>query len=252
MSNRRAYFPTRVENPNSGMKNLLLFGLLGFGAYYIMKMLYPNFSISNLLGFGTQPKITQENIVPISTPGLTPGNTTVTATPNSGTQINTIVNTPPSGYVPPTQSTQTTANAVFALALNDNPEALIPPQPMMAIDARSQLKLSADVWGYYWSKVTGVQQTADLFPVGNRDFAMSIDDYINVRQQHGLSGCGGMGAVFNVGPYAIKTPGYPLFSLQQGLSSKLYNSGGRPKGFTTMGAGRATGIERKPITRMIQ
>jgi hypothetical protein len=65
--------------------------------------------------------------------------------------------------------------------------------------AGGQTQLTADEWNYYWGQVSGVPQTTDLFPAGNRDALMSVDAYLAARSAAGLSptltGFSGLGAI---------------------------------------------------------
>jgi len=45
---------------------------------------------------------------------------------------------------------------------------------------------TADDWNYYWSAASGVTQTADLFPSGNRSALMSWNDYLAARTAAGI------------------------------------------------------------------
>ena len=48
------------------------------------------------------------------------------------------------------------------------------------------MQLNADQWNYYWSQVSGITQTADLFPAGNRGALMTFDEYVAARQAQNL------------------------------------------------------------------
>jgi hypothetical protein len=53
-------------------------------------------------------------------------------------------------------------------------------------------KLNADQWNYFYSAVSGVTQTADLFPPEDRGASMDVDEYFSRRSDAGLSGMGGL------------------------------------------------------------
>jgi hypothetical protein len=53
-------------------------------------------------------------------------------------------------------------------------------------------KLNADQWNHYYSAVSGVTQTADLFPPEDRGALMDVDEYFSRRSDAGLSGMGGL------------------------------------------------------------
>jgi len=50
----------------------------------------------------------------------------------------------------------------------------------------SNSMLDADQWNYYYSNLTGVQQTANLFPAGNRTALMNVAQYFQARATAGL------------------------------------------------------------------
>lgn len=47
--------------------------------------------------------------------------------------------------------------------------------------------LTADQWNYYYSQITGIAQTVDLFPPGNRGLLMTVDDYLARRVAAGIT-----------------------------------------------------------------
>lgn len=54
-------------------------------------------------------------------------------------------------------------------------------------------QLTADQWNYYWSQVSGVKQSTDLFPAGNRGALLSFAQYIAARQAKNLGISGWQG-----------------------------------------------------------
>jgi hypothetical protein len=52
------------------------------------------------------------------------------------------------------------------------------------------LKYNSDVWNYYRGEAGGDVPAIDLFPPGNRDYPMTIDEYLGARASAGLSGLG--------------------------------------------------------------
>ncbi len=47
---------------------------------------------------------------------------------------------------------------------------------------------TADEWNFWWGKESGVPQTTDLFPPGNRGAGLTFDDYMAARSAAGLTG----------------------------------------------------------------
>lgn len=152
-------------------KDLLKYVAFGLGGYIIYEELTnPNFSISNLFGglFGsTQPAV--QPAVNVA------GQPQVVTTPTVTAPVAATV-TSPATVAPVTQPT-----AVISFsALQKTAQA--------AASAGESSTLTADQWNYYYSKVTGVTQSTDLFPVGNRGALLTIDQYAAARQQAGLTG----------------------------------------------------------------
>jgi hypothetical protein len=52
------------------------------------------------------------------------------------------------------------------------------------------LKYDSDVWNYYRGEAGGDVPAIDLFPPGNREYPMTIDEYLQARAREGLSGLG--------------------------------------------------------------
>jgi hypothetical protein len=50
------------------------------------------------------------------------------------------------------------------------------------------LKYNSDGWNYYRAQGGGDVPNVDLFPEGNRDYQMTIDEYLQARTAHSLSG----------------------------------------------------------------
>lgn len=103
------------------------------------------------------------------------------------------------GSAPITQPCQNWINAVST----PSPVPVVPPSqtPVVNPPALSDIQakvvaaaggpgvtLNADGWNYYWGLVTGVPQTADLFPAGNRDALMTFAAYLAARASQGLTG----------------------------------------------------------------
>jgi hypothetical protein len=57
-----------------------------------------------------------------------------------------------------------------------------------AIARELGLRYSSDVWNYYRGYGGGDVPNVDLFPEGNRDYQMTIDEYLQARTAHSLSG----------------------------------------------------------------
>jgi hypothetical protein len=74
------------------------------------------------------------------------------------------------------------------------------------VAAGSPATLTADQWNYFWSKVSGVPQTADLFPVGNRTAPMNFGQYLAARTAKNL-GVSGLGQFLRVGRNTLRTGG---------------------------------------------
>lgn len=100
----------------------------------------------------------------------TPGTTPVTPT---GTPVTTVIK--PTPVTPVSPSVPPAIAASCALA-----------QQVLAAAGGINAKLNADTWNYYWSQASGVPQTADLFPVGNRDALLSFDQYLVARTAAGI------------------------------------------------------------------
>jgi hypothetical protein len=79
------------------------------------------------------------------------------------------------------------------------PPVVAPVTPAVGIDAAAYCAtakkvlaaagsgpMNADNWNAYWSQASGVQQTTDLFPPGNRDAQLTFDQYLVNRQTAGV------------------------------------------------------------------
>ena len=98
-----------------------------------------------------------------------------------------VVMTPPGGVAPAavtTVSPAITSDIVQAAARS-------------AIGPAFSGMLTADSWNYYYSQVSGVHQTANLFLSGNRGQLIDVNTYFARRRAAGLTGLG------NVGPYRV-------------------------------------------------
>lgn len=74
--------------------------------------------------------------------------------------------------------------------------------------AGSPATLTADQWNYFWSQVSGVPQTTDLFPAGNRTAPMNFGQYLAARTGKNL-GVSGLGQLLRVGRNTLRTGGRP-------------------------------------------
>ena len=129
------------------------------------------------------------------TTGVTPAATTVTGTPVSSTNttaITPVTVTPPTVTPPP--SGHDSSGSLSALATK------------VYVAAGSPATLTADQWNYYWSQVSGVHQTADLFPTGNRTAQMNFGQYLAARAAQNL-GVSGLGQFLRVGRNTLRTGG---------------------------------------------
>jgi len=121
--------------------------------------------------------------------GLFGGGTTPTIpTPLPGTQP---VTQPPA--IPPGGTTVTTP---VAPAIRVNDALLIAAAlgtPGFVADARTAgVKLNSDQWNYYRAQGGGTVPNVDIFPEGDRAALMTIDQYLEARHSHGLSGLAGL------------------------------------------------------------
>jgi hypothetical protein len=83
--------------------------------------------------------------------------------------------------------------------------------------ANGQTQLTADDWNYYWSQITGITQTTDLFPCNNRATLMSAQDYVNARAAAGLNTVPSA-ASESVSGNGVSTIQSPYISAHSGLS----------------------------------
>lgn len=124
---------------------------------------------------------------PAATPATptTPVTTTTATVPVSSTNptpIAPVTVTPPSTTSPAHSS----SGALSALATK------------VLIAAGTPTTLTADQWNYYWSQVSGVHQTANLFPSGNRDAPLTFTQYLAARSAQNL-GVSGLGQLMRFG-----------------------------------------------------
>ena len=93
----------------------------------------------------------------------------------------------------------TTSTPTVVTGTGTNPAPATTTAQGLTNAAGGQTQLTADEWNYYWGQVSGVPQTTDLFPAGNRDALMSVDAYLAARSAAGLSptltGFSGLGAI---------------------------------------------------------
>jgi len=98
-----------------------------------------------------------------------------------------------------TTSGVTTTTPTVVAGTGSNPAPATTTAQGLTNAAGGQTQLTADQWNYYWGQVSGVPQTTDLFPAGNRDALMSVDAYLAARTAAGLSatlsGFSGLGAL---------------------------------------------------------
>lgn len=112
------------------------------------------------------------------------------------------------------------AAAPPATAAAPNPSG--PTAKALVSAAGGVTSLNSDQWNYYWAKISGTTQTAELFPAGNRDALMTVGDYLAARQAAGLAvtlpGLSGMGAVAIHKPVVVirGAEGRPVMVLSQG------------------------------------
>lgn len=92
-------------------------------------------------------------------------------------------------------SSTNACNPAPARAPGDNPTPVMPQSNTTAgalTQASGSNSQNADQWNYYYTQLSGVPQTTDLFPVGNRSALMSVQQYLQARQAAGLEiGLGG-------------------------------------------------------------
>lgn len=84
--------------------------------------------------------------------------------------------------VPASTSTTSTATITEPMAPPSSPGATA-----LITASSGQTALDADEWNFYWGQVTGVTQTANLYPPTDRTALMSAQDYINARTDAGLN-----------------------------------------------------------------
>lgn len=101
---------------------------------------------------------------------------------------------PPTGGGAGTQPSPTVTPAPSAPRIQVNDALLMAAAtgvPGFVSDARTAaVRLTSDQWNYYRGQGGGDVPNVDLFPEGNRGYLMSIDEYLEARRSHGLSGLG--------------------------------------------------------------
>lgn len=76
------------------------------------------------------------------------------------------------------------------MTANPTPQQL---QSFINTEGNASTMLDADQWNYYYSELSGVHQTTDLFTTGNRSGVMTVAQYFANRAQAGLP-AGGVAA----------------------------------------------------------
>ena len=186
--------------------NLIMYGILGVAAYWA----YNRFagSVDSFIDDMTTPELPSSPGEPSKTPISSNG-----VTKPALVQGGMITNTNPRAVKPvgvPDVTTPNNLNAVPKPVNNDRVPPVSAKPPASATDypfaARMQQLnggsnvATADVWNAYYSQLSGVQQTADLFEPGNRDGLISLGTYFARRNSAGLSGGlvrSGVGGIFD-------------------------------------------------------
>ena len=116
--------------------------------------------------------------------------------------------TPASHATPAAPATPAThaAPATPAPSGHDSSGALSALAMKVYAAAGSPATLTADQWNYFWSQVSGVHQTANLFPTGNRTAQMNFGQYLAARAAQNL-GVSGLGQFLRVGRNTLRTGG---------------------------------------------
>lgn len=162
-----------MAKDSGGILNIVLIA----GGAYVAYLLYENFIAA--------PAVVVAPPSPTTTPNSTIVNTGSTTGTTSGTS-----STPP----PPPPSG--TGGGAGPLPSGSNLSALA--TKVLALAGGNSKMLTADQWNYYWTQASGVHQTANLFPTGNRAALMSFGDYLAARQTASL-GVSGLGQLRNRG-----------------------------------------------------
>jgi hypothetical protein len=102
------------------------------------------------------------------------GGTTVATGANPPTGGTTVTTTPPSGGTGGSGSVAPPKTGVSA-------------QSLQAAAGKNTM-LTADQWNYFYSKISGVHQTADLFATGSRAQPIDVNTYLARRATAGLGG----------------------------------------------------------------
>lgn len=172
---------------------------------------------------------------PTGTTPVASGAPPTTGTTPSGAQVTNGTNNPPAGggnntpptatppaYVTPPPVTAGPVNTgATPISGGSNTNALIiaaagGDRTKASILNGIGVRLTADEWNWYRSQNPGKgDTTADLFPEGNRGYAMSASEYLDRRATAGLSGMGGGiatglrsgGAFRSAGSYTLRRKG---------------------------------------------
>jgi hypothetical protein len=152
-----------MASKSSGVGEVVKWGAIGVGVYF----LYRAFASSSGSGGFSLASLAQA----VTNAFGGGGSPAATTTP--------VVTTTPPVTVTPVANESQTASALITAAGGVN-------------------SLDADQWNYYWSQISGVPQTADLFPPANRGALMDVNAYITARSAAGLPttlpGLSGLGA----------------------------------------------------------
>lgn len=144
-----------------------------------------------------------------------------------------VATAPPAGYLPagvPATQTQQPNQQPPPVQTQQQPPVSAGTQVnntlrAQLISAGGEAPKNADQWNYYYSAVSGVNQTTDLFPADNRGYLMSVDEYLSRRAAAGLSGMGDIVQVSSV-------PSVPSMSFGgsrapgRGFGNAGFNGGG--------------------------
>jgi len=153
-------------------KTIIKWALIAAAAYVVYRYVLKDGLLDKLLGTEVAP--TPQPITPGPQP-IAPAQP-VTAQPTQ----------PAQPAQPPAQPTiaQTPEERTIAAAANGNGAALLAVRTARVV-------FNSDQWNYYRAAGGGDVPNVDLFPSGNRDYQMTIDEYLQARAAHGLTGLGG-------------------------------------------------------------
>ena len=93
-----------------------------------------------------------------------------------------------------TSSASTGGTTVTTTPVSSAPSASVAPTKVgvnasaLQSIAGGATALTADQWNYFYSKLTGVHQTADLFTSGSRGQVIDVNTYLARRATAGLGG----------------------------------------------------------------